>query len=63
MLQGKKTYIGLALTFILGLGAIFGIEPATDTPAWMDAVLMLLTTGFAAYGRLDKERRAPDGDA
>lgn len=60
ILQGKKTYIGIALTAVIGVAAIFGIEPATETPAWLDAGLMLLTSVYAAYGRLDKERRAPE---
>ena len=60
MLIGYKTYIGIALTAIIGVAAIFGIEPGAETPQWLDAGLMLLTAVYAAYGRRDKERRAPE---
>ena len=63
MLTGYKTYIGIALTALIGVAAILGIQPAADTPQWLDAILMILTSIYAAYGRRDKERRSGDVSA
>ena len=63
MLTGYKTYIGIALTALIGVAAILGIQPAADTPQWLDAILMILTSIYAAYGRRDKERRSVDVSA
>lgn len=60
MLNGLKTYIGIALAVVGGLAAAFGVEQAADLPAWLDQTLVVVGGLLAALGRWDKERRAPE---
>lgn len=62
MLQGYKTYIGIAIAALFALAGMLGISvPAADElPAWLDNILALVALAFAAYGRRAKERRAPE---
>lgn len=60
MLTGLKTYIGIALAVIGGLAGQLDVEAATDLPGWVDTLVMAVGGLLAAYGRFDKERRAPD---
>lgn len=62
MLNGYKTYIGLAIAAVIVLAQTLGITvPASDElPGWLDNILALLAILFAAYGRNHKERRAPE---
>lgn len=62
MLTGYKTYIGIALAALVVLAGMLGINvPAADElPAWLDNLLALAALAFAAYGRRDKELRAPE---
>jgi hypothetical protein len=58
MLNGFKTYIGIALAAIGGLAAAFGVTEAADLPTWADQGFVVLGTIIAAIGRWDAGRRA-----
>lgn len=62
MLNGLKTYIGIALAVVGGLAASLGVEQAADLPSWADQGLVVLGGLVAAIGRWDKERRSPEGN-
>jgi hypothetical protein len=57
MLDGKKTYIGLAVTLagIMGLTKYIAPEELVKS---LTSVIEIFGIAFAAYGRWDKERRS-----
>jgi hypothetical protein len=59
MLNGFKTYLGIAIAVLAGLGAALGVTPA-ELPQWVDALFVVVGGAVATFGRADKERRAPD---
>lgn len=64
--DGKKTYFGIALALLPTLLKIFGIDLGKEELAGLvdqgvvtaDAVIALIGSALAIYGRIDKERRA-----
>ena len=50
-MNGWKTVTAIALAFLISLGAIFEIQPATALPDWMQAVLALVAAVWGIYGR------------
>lgn len=57
MLNGFKTYLGIALAVIGGLANELGVPAATDLPEWAATATTVVGGVLAFVGRWDRERR------
>lgn len=62
MLNGFKTYLGIALAVLGGLAGQLDVQAASDLPQWLDQATVIVGGLLAAFGRWDKERRSPGGN-